>query len=148
MITGGGEGGNGGLRELENEVLVAEPGHRSVRGISESSVNEERIAGTLVEGDGDAVLSNLDGASDVEEVIVDRFGLGPVVLLWESCSEEAIEGTGHEGKLQIEINLKADHRCERIDMEEMDGFSNGIFNKHTVGVARDEGGGLGFEVVG
>ena len=88
---------------------MAEPGHRSVRGISEPCVNEERVAGTLVEGDDDEVLCDLDCTAYVKEVVEDRFGLGSVVLFWESFGKEAIKGTGHEGKLQVEIYLETDH---------------------------------------
>ena len=77
-----------------------------------------------------------------------RLGCARVVLAADALGHQAIQGTGHQGELQVEVDLQADHRGERIEVKELDGLGDVVFDQHPLGIARDQGGRTGLVVVG
>src|ERR1035438_6852721 len=49
-------------------------------------------------------------------------GLGVAVLSTDALGHHAVQRTGHERQLHVEIHFHADHGGERVYMEELDGM--------------------------
>ena len=102
----------------------------------------------FVELDKHAMLFNGDSGRDIQEVSEDFLCLGSGVFASDSLGHEPVEGTGHKGYLQIEVNLEANHGREGVDMEELNGFGNSVLDEHSLGVAGDQGRAANLEIVG
>ena len=63
----------------------------------------------LVERDGHPVFLDLDRRGDFQQIAEERLGLGLAIRSADSLGEEAIQRAGHQGDLQIEVDLQADH---------------------------------------
>src|SRR5271167_4653970 len=50
--------------------------------------------------------------------------------------------------MQVEVDFKADHGREGVDMKELDGFGDSVLDEHSLGVARDQGRAANCEVIG
>ena len=136
-----------GLGELDDEWLPCEPGHGSWR-VRQAGRDEVRVVSAFVEFDKHAMLFNGDSRGDIQEVSEDLLGLGAGVFAPDPLGHEAVEGTGDESDLQIEVDLEANHGRERVDMEELNGFGNSVLDEHSLSVARDQGRAADFEIVG
>ena len=102
----------------------------------------------LVERHGDIVVGDVYGGGNVEEVSEDFFRLSSIVLATDLVRHESIERTGNESDLQVEIDFESDHGREGVDVKELDGFGDAVFNEHALGIAGDQGGATDFEVIG
>jgi hypothetical protein len=87
--------------------------------------------GTPVEADPDFVVGDSDIGGHVDQVAEDlaRFS---IVLAAHTAGHDAIEGAGQNQKRHVEIDLKADRRGERIDVEEAYG-SECVLDEHALG---------------
>lgn len=80
----------------------------------------------------------------VEEGLRLRVSIGAPKLV----RQHAVQRTGHECDLQIEIDAQTDHRRQGIQMKKLDGFRDAVLNEHALGVAGHQGGAADFEVIG
>src|ERR1039457_6604603 len=81
-----------------------------------------------------AVTSTLPERS--QQIAKDGFGLGVAVLSTDALGHHAVQRTGHERQLYVEIHFHADHGGERVYMEELDGLGDSVFDEHALRVAR------------
>ena len=51
-------------------------------------------------------------------------------------------------QLHVEIPFHPDHRRQGVDVEELDGFGDSVFDEHALGVASDQFSGAEFAVIG
>ena len=56
----------------------------------------------------------------------------------DAPTKQAIQHTGDHGKLHVYINFHGYRRAERIDVEEVNGVADDIFNDHAACIAVDE----------
>src|SRR3972149_10949955 len=94
------------------------------------------------------MLFNGDSGRDIQEVSEDFLCLGSGVFASDSLGHEPVEGTGHKGYLQIEVNLEANHGREGVDMEELNGFGDSVLDKHSLGVTSNQVGAADRKIVG
>ena len=140
-------GGRLGLRELDDELLSSEPRHRSWR-VRQSRRDKVRIVSAFVECDEHSTFFDSHGRRDIQEISEDSLCLSPAVFATNALGHKPVERTRHEGDLQVEVDLKADHGREGVQMKELDGFGDSILDQHSLSVPRDEGLAANFEVVG
>src|SRR2546427_2530968 len=102
----------------------------------------------LVELHNGAMLFDNHGGRAVQEVSEDLLRLGPLVFTPYAVGHEPIKGAGHEGDLEIEVDLEAYHGRERVEVEELNSFGDSVLNEHSLGVTSDQVWAAGLEVVG
>src|SRR2546430_6214117 len=88
------------------------------------------------------------GGRDIQEVSENGLCLSPAVFASNALGHEPVERTGHESDLQVEVDFKADHGREGVNMKELDSFGDSVLDEHSLGVSRDQGRAANFEVVG
>ena len=81
--------GGGALREFEDKLFVAEPGHGGGQ-ISYTRGNQIRIMGTFVQGHHDRGRGDLDLSGQVQQITKDRFRLGMAVLSSDALRHHAV----------------------------------------------------------
>ena len=133
--------------EANVQGFVAEPGHGG-GGVCQARLDEERIVGAFVERYVHAVVGDGHGRRDVQQVLEDLLGLGRGVDAADLLGQQPIQGAGHEGDLQIEVDLEADHAGQGSEMKERHGGAAAVFDEPALGVAGDQGRAAELEVVG
>ena len=91
--------------------------------------------GAFVQFHDDFMFLDRDGRRDIEQVAEYLFGLRSFILASDLIGHEAIERTGHEGDLEIEVHFESDHGGKGIEVKELHGLRDAILDKHAVGVA-------------
>ena len=84
----------------------------------------------------------------IDEVIEECPRVDAFVALCDVARHEAIEAAGHEGELEVAVDLHGDGGGECIHVEEIDAVGDLVFDDHTLGVTCNERGCGEFEMVG
>jgi len=105
--------------------------------VGQPASNQERVVGAFIQGYVDARFLDGDGGGDIEEIAEEFLGLSPLIFAPDLGGQEPIERTGHEGNLEVEINFEPDHGGEGVEVEELDGLGDAVFDEHAMGIACD-----------
>ena len=62
--------------------------------------------------------------------------------------QEPIEAAGHQGQLQVAVDLHRHRRGQGVHVEEVDPVLDRVLDDHPLGVAADELGGRAMQLVG
>ena len=96
----------------------------------------------------DAVLADAHGGRGAHEALEQLAGARLLVAVADAAGQQAVQRAGHDGELQVGVDLQRHGRGERVHVEEVDRLGDGVLDDHAAGVAVDEVGGLGVELVG
>ena len=97
---------------------------------AEPLLDDERIVGAASELDGDRALVDRDIGAAVNELAKQRAGGLVLVALADPGVEQAVEGDGHRGELEIDVDLER-HSCgQGGHVEEVDRLGDGVLGQH------------------
>ena len=92
----------------------------------------------LVQHDDDFLVPDFDGRGDVQEVAEDLLGRRLLIFAADLVGEQTIQRAGHERDLQVEVDLHADHRRQGVEVKELHGLGDAVFDQHALRVARHQ----------
>ena len=133
--------------EAKFEGAVIEPGD-GFPGCGVVSSQQQRVVGPSPEADDDLGGSDVDAGAGVYELAENRAGLGDLEAVADALGEQTVEGAGHHGELDVEIDLHGHGGRQRVHVEEVDGVGDGVFDDHAARVAVDQPGGRLAHLVG
>jgi len=96
------------------------------------------IVSALVQGHHDRGGRDIHFAGQIQQIAEDGFGLGVAVFPTDALAPSCGTENGHERQLHVEIHFHPDHAGERVDMEELDGLGDSVFDEHALRVARHQ----------
>src|SRR5260370_32705757 len=92
--------------------------------------------GSLGQGDFDAFVGDLDLGWGIQEMAEQLAGLRGFIS-GQSPAQHSIKSAGNFGQSDVEIDLQADRRTQRIQMKEFDGVGQPVLDQHPLRVAGD-----------
>ena len=139
--------GSGSGGTLEDDAAVAQP--RDARGAdSLEGFQQGGQVAFLLQRDGAQVGSEADVGGVAEQAVVEGAGGEAAVAGGQVAGEQAQQVVGQDGDGEVEVDLD-DHRGgEAVEVEEGELFGDGLFDEPAAGIAAEDGGEAGLEVVG
>src|SRR5208337_5175443 len=103
------------MRSSEDELqpLAAQPGDGDVRLVIPGG-DQQRIVGTLLEPHYDLFVRDLHTGRGVDEVAEQMPRLSDLVAVAEAACQESVEAAGHQGQLQVAVDLHRYRRAQRV----------------------------------
>ena len=136
-----------GLAERDFEFPAAPPRHGDI-GVLEAGSEQQGAVSTFAEGDLDGIFGDCDKRLGFDKVAEQVAGVRGGVLLADFCPEQAVEGAGHEGQLQVAVDFERHGRGQGIDVEELDAVGDAVFDEHAAGVELDQARGGAAQLIG
>ena len=75
------------------------------------------------------------GGTGIDEVSEDMSGLGFWISIAQFRPEQAVEAAGHEGELEIQIDLHRHRGRQGVHVKKINSIGKVIFNNHPLGIA-------------
>ena len=112
--------------------------------VDEAGGEDDGEMGAAVEAHADLAVGDGDVGGHVDEVAEDLARLS-VIVAAHAAGHQAIEAAGDDQQRHVEVDLEADRRGERVDVEEAHRVGERVLDQHALGIAGDDrlGGGLG-----
>ena len=117
-------------------------------GVGVAGLDEVRVVGAATERNDDLVVADVDGGAGFDELAEQAGGLGGAEAFADAGGENAVQGAGHDGELDVEIDAQGHGGGQRIHVEEVDGIGDGVLDQHAAGIAVDQLARGGAELVG
>ena len=100
-----------------------------------------------LEGDGDVGTLDVDFRFASDETSVELWGIAELKAA-ELFGEHGVEGVGDHGKGDVEVDFDEDGGGEGVEVEELDGLSDAVFDAPTSSVVAEEKFSGAVEVIG
>ncbi len=135
-------------REAEAQGPVVPPGDGDFE-VGEAGVDEDGVVAAQVEGAGDGVRGDVQGAGGVQEVPPDGVGGGAFVA-WQLAGEQPVEVAGDDGEGGVQVDVERDAGGQRVEAEAGDAGIQLVLDEHPLGVPGEQVFGRGgiLQVVG
>ena len=121
------------------KAFVVEPGDGLI-GFIETGCEQQWVVGALLKPDFDVRIADGDSGGGVDEVAKEMSGTGALITISNTVGKDPVEAAGHQGQLEIAIDLHGDGGGERVHVEEVNAVGDAVFNEHALGVAADHTG--------
>jgi hypothetical protein len=126
-----------GLAELQLQTLVVQPRDGHIDFVVVGG-QEQGVVGTLVKAHPNDLIAEGDLGGSIDEIPKEVARGGPLIALTDGVTQSAVEATGHQGQLQITVDLHGHDRGERIPGEEVNALRDPVFDQPAVSVASDQ----------
>src|SRR6516225_3238966 len=90
--------------QLNPQGFVAKPGHGR-RSLTQSRGGQERIMGAFIQLDHDLAVAYADRGRYIQKVAEELLGRGLGIRAADFLRQQAVQGTGHQCDLQIEVDF-------------------------------------------
>src|SRR6266403_3565619 len=133
--------------EGDFEFPAAPPRHGDV-GVLKAGGEQQGAVSAFAKGDLDGIVGDGNKGLRFDEVAEQMARVRGGVLLADFCAEQAVEGAGHEGQLQVAVDFERHGRGQGIDVEELDAVGDAVFDEHAASVELDQAGGRTAQLIG
>ena len=135
------------LPEDESQPLTSQPRDDRL-GSVEARRDEQRVVSTLLVADDHLRLADRHHGGRIPEVAEEMARLGLLIATADPPGQQAVQAAGHQGQLQVAIDLHRYRRGERVHVEEVNAVLDAVLDDHPPGVPLDQPGRRRRQLVG
>ena len=114
----------------------------------ETGRDEQGVMGTLLIPHDDLRLGERHLGRGIHEVLEQMSRLGMFVAPADPPGQQAVQAAGHQGQLQVAIDLHRHRRAQRVHVKEVDPIRDAVLDDHPLGVPLDQAGRRPGQLVG